>query len=259
MLAVAFLDYTVGMIIYSPLLYFLPVGTVTWGVNRGFGQMAALVSTGLTLAVDLTSNPNLDRLLPSICNSALLFGSLLFFVALLTSLKNARAACANSARTDELTHVANRRVFFEAAKIELARSRRYDHPFSLVIIALENLKAAKDIHDRHAGDAVLRTVAANILEKLRVNDLVARLSEDEFVLLLSEIDPGAAALVTRRLRESLLDKMDYNRWPVAFSIGIASFLKAPGTVEEMLKKANQLLYAVRSSGKTDIKQEFFCI
>ncbi|MFZ3264591.1 MAG: sensor domain-containing diguanylate cyclase [Terriglobales bacterium] len=162
------------------------------------------------------------------------------------------------ARIDSLTGAANRRAFFECLEGELSRLKRYGRPLSVAYIDLDNLKRVNDQLGHETGDAVLHTVSTTIRKNLRRTDMIARMGGDEFAVLLSEARSDAARFVTEKFNHCLLDAMRQNQWPVTFSIGLVTCSTKPASVEELMKKADELMYQVKRSGKNDITHAVVC-
>jgi diguanylate cyclase (GGDEF)-like protein len=157
------------------------------------------------------------------------------------------------ARKDALTGAANRRSFFESALIEIDRMHRYKHAFSLAYIDLDDFKGLNDTMGHDTGDLVLRTVASTIIKNIRSTDIFARIGGDEFVLLLSETGIEQAQAVVDKLHAALDERMNRARWPVSFSIGVMTFIRSPSSVDELIKKADALMYAAKREGKNRVK------
>jgi GGDEF domain-containing protein len=64
-------------------------------------------------------------------------------------------------------------------------------------------------------------------------------------------------MVIEMLQQRLLHEMKEHGWPVTFSIGIATFIRMPPSIEETIHQADKLMYAVKNSSKGAIKQEVF--
>jgi len=158
----------------------------------------------------------------------------------------------DDARMDFLTKIANRRAFYEVALTESNRARRYGRSLTLIYIDLDNFKQVNDRCGHDVGDELLVEVAATVRSNVRSTDTVARLGGDEFAILLPETDQEAAMTVTSKLRDVLLESMRVKNWPVTFSIGVASFAVPPETVEEMVKRADAIMYSVKLQGKNSI-------
>jgi diguanylate cyclase (GGDEF)-like protein len=184
-------------------------------------------------------------------------GFFLFVVVILSKLKTALEHEKNLSRTDSLTGTANKRAFYELASIEIDRARRYKRPFTAAYIDIDNFKTINDRFGHTIGDCLLQLVATTIRSKTRSTDAVARLGGDEFILLLPETEGESAQKVLHRIQNQLLDAVQKNEWPVTFSIGVATFINPPESVEEMIKKADALMYSAKNSGKNMIKQAVF--
>ncbi len=88
---------------------------------------------------------------------------------------------------------------------------------------------------------------------LRKTDVVARLGGDEFVLLLPETDQDAARMVISKIQRNLRNGMQENHSPVTFSIGVLTCQNPPGSPDEVIRIADDLMYSVKRGGKNAIK------
>jgi diguanylate cyclase (GGDEF)-like protein len=174
-------------------------------------------------------------------------------VLLLSSLKRTLNREKELARTDYLTGAANSRFFYDLLQMEIDRSHRYGRPFTLAIIDLDNFKTVNDEFGHSLGDQVLCIVVSSIRKCLRKTDLVARLGGDEFALLLPEIDLESARVVLAKLQSGLAEKMRQYHWPVTFSIGVLICSAASNTTDELVRMADDLMYAVKRAGKDAIQ------
>jgi diguanylate cyclase (GGDEF)-like protein len=156
------------------------------------------------------------------------------------------------ARVDPLTMVPNRRAFYEALDKELARSLRHRRPFTIAYVDLDNFKKVNDSLGHAVGDELLVEVAAGLRSNLRVSDYVGRLGGDEFALLLPETDATAAKLVLCKLRLRLLEEMKAHSWQVTFSIGAATFLDPPNSLDVIVRMADETMYAIKAHGKDNV-------
>jgi diguanylate cyclase (GGDEF)-like protein len=107
------------------------------------------------------------------------------------------------AREDGLTGLLNRRSF----DLELSRAiefqARYGGDMALVLIDLDDFKSVNDRLGHAAGDALLRHVAALLLNEVRKSDVVGRIGGDEFALILWRLSPAAAKRKANTLRQRL--------------------------------------------------------
>ncbi len=109
----------------------------------------------------------------------------------------------NSALTDPLTLLPNRRNFEAKLEAEFARAMRYGTPVSVIVLDMDGLKAVNDRFGHQAGDQALKLIAASIVSSCRTTDLPARLGGDEFGVLAAGVDAQSAFTLAERLRGEL--------------------------------------------------------
>ena len=158
-------------------------------------------------------------------------------------------------RTDGLTALANGRAFFEVSRTALARQRRSRQPLTLAYLDVDNFKAINDTLGHEAGDEVLRGVADTLAARIRESDFAARLGGDEFAVLLPDTDLDGAQRVLEDVRNALSDLAAREEWPVSFSIGSATWVDAASDVEDMVRRADDLMYEVKRAGKDSVAYE----
>lgn len=141
--------------------------------------------------------------------------------------------------------------------MELNKAKRFKRPFTIIFLDLDNFKEVNDNFGHDQGDAALCSVARTTAENIRSVDIFARLGGDEFAVFLPETGPDAADTIVKKLHASLLEAMQSNGWPITFSIGVATFDGEIGSVDQMIKKADDIMYSVKSSGKNNIKRQVF--
>jgi diguanylate cyclase (GGDEF)-like protein len=184
-------------------------------------------------------------------------GSFFILTYILSTLKNTLRQEKEYSRIDFLTGIRNRRYFIELLNMEINRARRYEHPFTVVCIDLDNFKTVNDCFGHSTGDILLRLVACAIQQNIRVTDTVARLGGDEFAILLPETGRDVAEVILQRVQKINLDIMRRHGWPVTLSIGVVTFTSPPSTVDETLRISDQLMYSAKNNGKNSIQYEVF--
>lgn len=166
------------------------------------------------------------------------------------------AALEQLATTDTLTDLHNRRHFFELAEQELARAKRYQLHFSLLLIDLDNFKAVNDNLGHLYGDRVLRVAAECISQNSRDVDIPGRYGGDEFVILLPETEPPFAQVFAERLCQlarTELAELEELTVPVTLSIGITNISwKEDITFDTWLDRADQALYEAKQAGRNQV-------
>jgi two-component system, cell cycle response regulator len=140
---------------------------------------------------------------------------------------------------DVLTGLYNR-AYFEEAIARLERGRQY--PVSVIMGDVDGLKRVNDVQGHAAGDDLLRLAAQAIRGGFRAEDIVARIGGDEFAALLPHTDAATAALVLKRIQESVAAHA-----PLSFSLGVATVVERGGSLAEALKQADQRLYEEKAS------------
>jgi diguanylate cyclase (GGDEF)-like protein len=159
-----------------------------------------------------------------------------------------------SARTDHLTGLSNRRSFNEALTAEIRRARRYNLPLALIMADVDKLKAVNDRHGHLAGDTLLIAVAQSLRNTLRATDFPARFGGDEFVVILPGTTIADAHRIADRIRqEAARLAFDWNGSivPVNLSLGVGggqgeSLPEAPA----LLAAADHDLYHHKSGAET---------
>ena len=159
------------------------------------------------------------------------------------------------ARTDALTGLSNRRAFLEASSCELERARRSGQPMTVAYVDCDDFKRVNDLLGHAEGDQLLATVGTTLRGETRAVDAVARLGGDEFGLLLVDTDGPTAAALLHRLRVALVAAMREHGWKVGFSIGAVTFAATPATVDDMIGRADQLMYETKRRGKNGLRHE----
>lgn len=153
---------------------------------------------------------------------------------------------------DELTGLLNRRAFERDIR-ELVKS---NIPFSIAMIDLDNFKQINDTYGHQFGDEVLKGFAEVAEHTLRDSDRKYRVGGEEFIILLPKNDIPAAYKAIERLRENFNKKeFEYNgkKLHFSFSAGLTEFKGCKTSVDncinELLNKADSLLYKAKSYGK----------
>ena len=151
------------------------------------------------------------------------------------------------ARTDDLTGLPNRRLFFERLAVCLEHNPA-PHRLAVLMIDLDRFKEINDSLGHRVGDDVLRQLGPRLTAAVRGTGTVARLGGDEFGVVLSPLlDPGAATEVAERVREALREpfQLDGMSLRVDASIGIALAPDHGTTPETVLQKADVAMFAAK--------------
>jgi diguanylate cyclase (GGDEF)-like protein len=144
------------------------------------------------------------------------------------------------AELDDLTGLGNYRMFMRALTAEVARSRRYEDPFSLVLLDLDGFKAINDDLGHLAGDDALRLVAVALRDALREEDVCCRQGGDEFAVIAVRAGEEEASELAERLTgaiEAIPFGADGER-RLGASVGWATFGAPARSVDELILRAD---------------------
>ena len=253
-------DHIAGPELFLSIFYFVPIFLVTWFTERRIGIMVSIASAIAWLLANYTFYAlGQTSLRPTIVcwNMGIRLITFLLTSLILSMLKGALDHEKELARLDPLTGIANRRHFFELIEAEINRACRYDHPFSIVHMDLDNFKTVNDRFGHSTGDTLLRLVVETIQKNIRATDTIARLGGDEFAILLPETGTESARVITHKVQNINLDVMQRNGWPVTLSMGVVTFISPPSTVDEILKISDDLMYGAKNNGKNTIRYEVY--
>lgn len=173
------------------------------------------------------------------------------FVKDISKLKARHEELVSLAYRDPLTHLPNRRLFDDRLGQALNIAERAGSAIAILFIDLDGFKRVNDTLGHRAGDELLLAVAERIRTLTRSADTLARLSGDEFVLMLTDIRHGAEIRVAEKLCEALSGpfRFDGQDWSVGASIGIARYPQDADCGPELLRRADAAMYEVKRNGR----------
>ncbi|MBI3285816.1 MAG: GGDEF domain-containing protein [Burkholderiales bacterium] len=162
------------------------------------------------------------------------------------------------ANRDALTGCFNRRYFMEQATRLLKQGQRSGLPTSLLMLDIDHFKSVNDRYGHAAGDLALRAVAQRLGATLRETDLAARIGGEEFVVLLPDTAREPALTAAERLRLAIQDAgVSVPGLPeplrVSASLGVALTLADGDTLDALLERADQALYAAKRGGRNRVE------
>jgi len=159
------------------------------------------------------------------------------------------------AMTDSLTKIYNRRKFYEFADGEFERARRYNHPLSVIMMDIDKFKLVNDSYGHSAGDQVLTRIAELCNSSMRSIDILARYGGEEFVAMLPETTVSEAQLTAERLRQLIARtpiKVGNSTIKVTLSFGVVELEEDCKTIEELMARSDQAMYASKNSGRNRV-------
>ncbi|HSH97549.1 MAG: EAL domain-containing protein [Methylophilaceae bacterium] len=170
----------------------------------------------------------------------------------ITEKKKSEELIWQQANFDALTQLPNRRLFREKMEHEIIRSQRDGLPMAILFIDLDRFKEVNDTLGHDMGDVLLIEASKRIKNAVRESDTVARLGGDEFTIIIPDLHEHTnveriAHNILHSLSQpfALSDDMSY----VSGSIGITFYPDDATEIDELLKNADQAMYAAKENGR----------
>lgn len=163
----------------------------------------------------------------------------------------------DSAIKDGLTELYNHAYFSRFLDLEVKRSIRKEYSTALLMMDLDDFKQYNDTLGHLAGDGILRESARVIKDNVREIDLAARYGGEEFAVALPYADSKNALNVAERIQKAIRNHtFSYETVSalkkITFSIGIATCPSDSLTAEELIRKADSMLYKSKKEGKNRV-------
>ncbi|MGA3178296.1 MAG: diguanylate cyclase [Candidatus Acidiferrum sp.] len=162
-----------------------------------------------------------------------------------------------AARTDPLTGLPNRRAIEDWASKQLRGAARHGYSLWVVIGDIDCFKNINDTFGHDAGDAVLKTFAEGLKKNTRASDISGRLGGDEFLLVVTHVDPEDVQATVNRFREqfaALSFPLAGQSVGVTASFGVAGFQgKNVQDFSALVRQADQMLYEAKRAGRNQVR------
>ena len=166
-----------------------------------------------------------------------------------------------SASTDGLTGVNNRKAFDDYLRSLVERNRVTQTPFSLLMMDIDDFKRLNDTHGHTVGDRMLLAFAEKCRQSVRSDDFLARYGGEEFTLIL----PGASLRNATKRAKAICRTIAGSRYAaddspkpdvvsITVSIGVSTYRKGD-TVQSLVERADQCLYKAKADGKNQAVAE----
>jgi diguanylate cyclase (GGDEF)-like protein len=243
---------------------------------------SVIATSGTVIEKDLRTTPDHERLFKESASRMSIplisFGQTLGVLTLhssqsnafrdseLQSLESVADICANSiqnahyvdrvkqlAYLDGLTGIFNRRFFELRIMEEIERARRYGTGMAVIMADIDQFKRLNDEFGHLLGDEVLRQVSSLFHQQLRKIDVVCRYGGEEFAILLTQTTAKPSVTIAEKLRR-LVEGFQFPGVPrtVTISAGVASFPTHGKTRDELIRAADNGLYAAKQAGRNRV-------
>lgn len=181
-------------------------------------------------------------------------GSIVFdsFIADISERRAQQESLQMQAMHDELTGLPNRAYFNSYMSSVFDKHRDKVNRVAVVFVDLDGFKAINDTHGHQAGDDVLRTAAQRMIASIRATDRVARLSGDEFVIVLDEMQDARSniELISTKVLDVLQQPISLNaaEVTVSASLGVAVLGPFDQSAAELIRRADRAMYRAKQQG-----------
>ncbi|WP_434567751.1 diguanylate cyclase [Vibrio chagasii] len=155
------------------------------------------------------------------------------------------------AHHDALTGLANRAQLYKVMDEVVSSSNYANQQFAVIYLDLDGFKHVNDNYGHDAGDAILKEVSNRLLSQVRAGDLVARLSGDEFVLIIKQTNKVMLAKLAERLLTLIGQTVHHKQRSlnVGASLGIHLVNNSEHDIDAILKIADEAMYQAKRKGK----------
>ncbi|MES2615426.1 MAG: sensor domain-containing diguanylate cyclase [Bdellovibrionota bacterium] len=162
------------------------------------------------------------------------------------------------ATKDSLTGLNTRRFFDVLIKDEFLRAKRDKTKLSFALFDIDHFKSVNDTYGHPAGDEVLRTMSSLFQRSVGENEILARYGGEEFALIMPSTDSEQAAIFVEKIRKAVESQETFlssRKLPKTISVGFVTWPDVPAdTLEEIIKYADEALYASKANGRNRVTQ-----
>ncbi|WP_457566381.1 GGDEF domain-containing protein [Caldithrix abyssi] len=225
-------------------LYLIPVSVSALLAPRALGVVISIVSFALYSLININFKA-VDPLTFEIAGN----GILLFWVSFL-ALKLKEQWSLNQAHrfSDELTGGLSKSLFLQRAEEELHRSHRYKRPITLAYLDCSRLKKVREDQNFNYEKEILKNIAQIMKQNLRKTDLFTRVDEDNFLIMLPDINAGGARTALQKIQSLIRLKSIAANWPLEFNIGAITFMQPPLDMQAVLESVSSMAQNQTDSG-----------
>lgn len=229
---------------------------LVYGLSSFFASLPALAL--LVRGMEILNTPQIGSLMDLATGNLIFIAGMLYIMGWTFSLTvacyfRAQRKISRLAREDSLTGLPNRRSIEEMLERSLLEAARYNRPFALLMIDLDEFKQINDCYGHAAGDQLLKTMGQRLQRFVRGADFAGRMSGDEFILILGNIsNPETAMLTMQRLVDVVSGPAEVQGQAVHImpSVGMAIWPVDGQTRDELLISADRRMYADKAARKT---------
>lgn len=164
----------------------------------------------------------------------------------------------HKSHTDSITGLWNHGFLQDQLSLEIESARRHQRALTLLILDIDDFKKLNDTYGHHKGDVVLREIAQILKDCSRGNDYACRYGGEEFAVILTQTSQEQGMVIAERIRAKIAEHAfqlssdpasSGHKLHVTVSIGLGTFPEDATTKEDLIAKADKVMYIAKFSGK----------
>ncbi len=178
----------------------------------------------------------------------LILNTIIITLVILLAISYVREKLEFESSHDPLTRIYNRRSYENVIENEIARSKRYNHPLSLILFDIDYFKNVNDKYGHKTGDKVLIDLVSVVINSIRKSDSVFRIGGEEFAVVSPDTIEEGAFKIAEKVR-SVVENYSFKSFnKMTISLGVAGFYKDI-TKDDLYLHADQALYSAKNGGR----------
>lgn len=244
------IDLATGYEYSFSVFYLIPVSIAAWYDNKYITMLTIILSALTWLYADYSAGHHYSNSIIPYWNACARLGFFSVVAFLLFKIKRSLSEMTLMAMKDSLTLLNNTRAFNIEYQMLKRRHSKKDQTLAVGIIDLDGFKSVNDTYGHSKGDDVLVEFAHVLKETTCMNDVVARMGGDEFVVILQDTNSQGIEDYAKRLRNKFLLSGLKQQYGVDFSMGIQVYAELPDNLDEATHQADQLMYQSKARGKS---------
>lgn len=239
---------------FSSILFFLTIRLATQAINIMVREICKQLGDNPTNKIDMSKFPELKEIAASIKDFA---DSVEKEKQIAVMIQKAAIQRAVMVEYDSMTGLYNKKFLYSMLPQEVSRAQALSDKVSLLMIDVDDFKVYNDKNGHVEGDKLLKKIGDLLKENTRNVDICVRYGGEEFTVILPKTDTEKAVTAAERIRQAIEAYNFYGeeKQPlkkVTVSVGLATFPIHANSPEELIIKADEVLYEAKKSGKNKV-------
>lgn len=154
--------------------------------------------------------------------------------------------------TDSLTLLFNKRKFYELLEYEMEKDKRYQSGLSIIICSIDNYNKICSTHDKKITNNLLRNIALQLVKSLRTSDIVARWSDEEFIIIIPNKNINETKIIAEKIQEVIEHYTFIDIGNITASFGVTQFINNDNKVT-IVERACKALNSAQEKGINSVE------